>query len=96
MQLEEINPKLIHISTDLEPQQHINNWSSSKQINVFAWTYEDMTRLYPQSYQQQSTIKTNAAPIHQHRYRLNLNYATLVKEEIDKLLGLSRGLHNMQ
>ena len=31
-------------------------------------------------------LKSNTESIKQNRYRMNLNYATKVKEEIDKLL----------
>ncbi len=31
-------------------------------------------------------LDTSIPPIHQTRYQLNINYATIVKQEIDKLL----------
>ena len=54
--------------------------------DVFAWSYEDMWGLDPQLYQHQIHLSTDAKPVAQQRYRMNLNYAAKVKEEIDKLL----------
>jgi hypothetical protein len=34
----------------------------------------------------QMDLDTSIPPIHQTRYQLNVNYATIVKQEIDKLL----------
>ena len=54
--------------------------------DVFAWSYEDMQGLDPQLYQHQIHLNTDAKPMAQRRYRMNLNYAAKVKEEIDKVL----------
>ena len=54
--------------------------------DVFAWSYKDMRGLDPQLYQHQIHLNTDAKPMAQRRYRMNLNYAAKVKEEIDKLL----------
>ena len=54
--------------------------------DVFAWNYSDMKGVDPRFYQHWITLKDDATPIRQHRYRMNPNYAAKVKEEIDKLL----------
>ena len=54
--------------------------------DMFAWSYEDMQGLDPQLYQHQIHLITDAKQVTQRRYRMNPNYATKVKEEIDKLL----------
>ena len=57
-----------------------------KYKDVFAWSHEDMKRLDPKFYQHQINLVMVAKPIQQRRYCMNPNYATCVKEEIDKLL----------
>ena len=54
--------------------------------DVFAWSYDDMKGLDPKFYQHQINLATDAKPVQQRRYWMNPNYATRVKEEIDKLL----------
>ena len=53
---------------------------------MFSWLYNDMKGLDPQYYQHQIHLQNDAGPVQQRRYRMNLNYTTKVKEEIDKLL----------
>ena len=55
-------------------------------MDIFAWSYDDMKGLDPKFYQQQINLATDAKPVQQQHYRMNPNYATRVKEEIDKLL----------
>ena len=55
-------------------------------MDVSAWSYDDMKGLDPKFYQHQVNLATNAKLVQQRRYRMNPNYATRVKEEIDKLL----------
>ena len=45
-----------------------------------------MKGLDPKFYQHQINLARDAKPVQQRRYRMNPNYATRVKEEIDKLL----------
>ena len=40
--------------------------------DVFAWSHEDMKRLDPKFYQQKINVATDAKPIQQSRYRMNL------------------------
>ena len=54
--------------------------------DVFAWSYEDMKGFDPQFYQHKINLSPNIILVKQRRYKLNLNYAEKVKEEIDKLL----------
>jgi hypothetical protein len=54
--------------------------------DVFAWSYEDMKGLNPEFYYHKINLAKDAIQVQQRRYRLNPNYATKVKEEIDKLL----------
>ena len=54
--------------------------------DVFAWSYADMEGINPKFYQHKINLKEGEKPVKQQRYRMNPNYAKLVKEEIDKLL----------
>ena len=54
--------------------------------DVFTWSYEDMQGLDPQFHQHKINLSPNMISVRQRRYRMNLNYAARVKEEIDKLL----------
>ena len=54
--------------------------------DVFAWSYEDMQGLDPQLYQHQIHLSKDTKPVAQRSYCMNPNYATKVKDEIDKLL----------
>ncbi len=54
--------------------------------DVFAWTYKDLKKIPPELAQHIIKLDTTIPPIHQARYKLNLNYATTIKKNIDKLL----------
>ncbi len=54
--------------------------------DVFAWTYKDLKRVPPELAQHIIELDITIPPTHQARYRLNLNYATTIKQDIDKLL----------
>jgi hypothetical protein len=80
-------PQTMLISKDLKPalkSQLINLVRQYK--DVFAWTLEDMQGLDPKFYQHTINLAKDAVPVQQRHYRLNPNYATRVKEEIDELL----------
>jgi hypothetical protein len=51
----------------------------------FAWTYKDLKRIPPKLAQHRIELDTIPSA-HQVRYRLNPNYATSIKQDIDKLL----------
>ena len=52
----------------------------------FAWSHEDMNGLEPKFYQHKINLATDTKPVQQCQYRMTLNYAARVKEDIDKLL----------
>ena len=54
--------------------------------DVFAQSHEEMEGLDPKFYQHQINLVTDVKLVQQRRYRMNLNYAVRVKDEIDKLL----------
>jgi hypothetical protein len=51
--------------------------------DVFTWTYKDLKRIPPKLAQHRIELDTTI-PL----YRLNPNYATIVKQDIDKLLAV--------
>jgi len=54
--------------------------------DVFAWTYKDLKGI-PLELAQHKVELDIAIPLtHQAKYKLNLNYVTIVKQDIDKLL----------
>jgi len=54
--------------------------------DVFTWTYKDLKRIPPELAQHIIELDTTIPPAHLARYRLNLNYVTVVKQDIDKLI----------
>ncbi len=53
---------------------------------MFAWTYKDLKGLPPELAQHKIELDTSIPLAHQVRYRLNPNYAIVVKHDIDELL----------
>jgi hypothetical protein len=47
--------------------------------DVFVWTYKDMNNIPPMLVQQIIELDTSIPPTHYTRYRLNPNYAAIVK-----------------
>ena len=91
-ELEEVNmgtivePHTISIVKNLPPSTRIELIALlGKYRDVFTWSY-NMKGLDPKFYQHQINLAMDAKPVQQRRYRINPNYATRVKEEIDKLL----------
>jgi len=54
--------------------------------NIFAWTYKYLKRIPPKLAQHKIELDTIGPFAHQARYKLNPNYATTTKQNINKLL----------
>ncbi len=54
--------------------------------NVFAWTYKNLKGIPPKLTQHKIELDTIILLACQAKHRLNPNYATMVKQDIDKLL----------
>ncbi len=54
--------------------------------DVFAWTYKDVKEIPLELAQHRIELDSTMQPTHEVRYRLNPNYATIVKQDMDKLL----------
>ena len=92
-ELEEVNlgtiaePRTISIAKNLPPSTIMELIALLGEYkDVFAWSYDNMKGLDPKFYRHQINLATDAKLVQQRRYRMNPNYATRVKEEIDKLL----------
>ncbi len=53
--------------------------------NIFAWTYKDLKCIPPKIVQHRIELDTSIPLAHQAKYKLNPNYAAIVKHDIDKL-----------
>jgi hypothetical protein len=54
--------------------------------DVFAWTYKDLKETPPELAQHIIELYITIPSTHQAKYRLNPNYATIIEQDIDKLL----------
>jgi hypothetical protein len=54
--------------------------------DVFAWTYKDQKGIPLELTQHKNELDTTISSAHQARYKINPNYVTTVKQDIDKLL----------
>jgi hypothetical protein len=54
--------------------------------DVFAWTYKDFKGIPLELAQNKTKLDTIIPLTHQARYKLNPNYVTIIKQDIDKLL----------
>jgi hypothetical protein len=57
--------------------------------DIFAWNYTDLKGIPPQIVEHHIELDTTIPLAHQARYRMNPNYATIVKQDLDKLLNAS-------
>jgi predicted transcriptional regulator len=53
---------------------------------MFAWTYKNLKGISLELAQHRIELDTTILSTHRAKYRLNLNYATMIKQYIDKLL----------
>jgi predicted transcriptional regulator len=85
----EANPHCIKVNAHLIKEQIKELQTLLKEFkDVFAWTYKDLKGIPPKLVQRIIELDTSIPPTHQARYRLNPNYATTIKQNIDKLLAI--------
>jgi len=53
--------------------------------DMFAWTYKDLKGIPPKLTQHHIELDTSTPLAHQAMYRMNPNYATIIKQYINKL-----------
>jgi hypothetical protein len=71
----------IEIGRMLEVEQLLKEFK-----DVFAWTYKDLKMIPQELAQHKIELDTTIPLAHQTKYKLNPNYVTIVKQNIDKLL----------
>jgi hypothetical protein len=79
----------VNLNTDLD----LSITSATKKLlkeykYVVAWTYKALRGIPPHLTQHQIELDTNIPASHQTRYRMNLNYIVIVKQDLDKLLAI--------
>jgi len=79
-QIVKINAQL-EIVRVLEVEQLLKEFKDD-----FAWTYKYLKRIPPKLAQHKIELDMTIRPTHQAKYKLNPNYATIVRQYIDKLL----------
>ncbi len=81
------NLQQVKINIDLELIINVKLIELLKEFkDIFAWTYKDLKGVLLEIIQYQIELDTSKPPTHQVRYQLNINYVTIVKQDIDKLL----------
>jgi len=55
--------------------------------DIFMWTYKDLRSIQAHPSQHLIELNTSISASHQTWYWMNSNYATLVKKDLNKLLG---------
>ncbi len=81
------NPLYIKVNAQLTKEKTEELQMLLKEFkDVFAWIYKDMKGIPLELAQHIIELDTSIPPTHQTTYKLNLNYATIIKHEIDKLL----------
>ena len=95
---EEEQVKLLNLGTEDAPQCiKVNstlpipiatqaNALFSEYKDVFAWNYKDLRGIPERIAQHKIELDIGIPPAHQSKYRMNPNYASIVKQDIDKLL----------
>ncbi len=53
---------------------------------MFVWNYKKLKKIPPHIVEHKIELDTNIPPSHQAHYHMNPNYATIVKQDLDKLL----------
>jgi hypothetical protein len=80
-------PKMVKINAQLETGKVLELEQLLKDFkDVFAWTYKDLKGIPPKLAQHKIELDTTIPLTHQTRYKLNPNYATIIKQNINKLL----------
>jgi hypothetical protein len=54
--------------------------------DVFAWSYKDLKGIPPTLAEHKIELEKDVLTAHKARYRMNPNYASIVKQDIDRLL----------
>ena len=82
-------PREIRIDSSLSPDERSRLIDLLRSyLDVFAWSYEDMSGLNPSIVQHRLPILPHATPVKQKLRRLHPQWSLQVKEKIQKQLGV--------
>jgi hypothetical protein len=82
-----VKPQMVKINAQLEISKVLELKQLLKEFkDVFAWTYKDWKGIPPKLAQHIIELDNIIPSAHHARYKLNPNYDTIVKQNIDKLL----------
>ncbi len=81
-------PQLMKLNTNLDSSVvAIAKQLLKEYKEVFVWTYKDLRSIQAHPAQHLIELNTSILTSHQTWYWMNPNYATVVKKDLDKLLG---------
>jgi hypothetical protein len=81
------NPQYIKVNSQLTKEKTNELQMLLKEFkDVFTWIYKDLKNIPLELTQHKIELDTSIPPAHQPRYKLNPNYVTIVKRDINKLL----------
>ncbi len=80
-------PHMVKINAQLETSKVLEVVQLLKEFkDVFTWTYKDLKGIPLKLAQHRIELDTIILSTHQAKYKLNPNYAIMIKQDIDKLL----------
>ena len=80
-------PRHVWIATNLSAEEEQELIATLKEYrDIFAWSYKDLKGVDPEICQHTIPMRDDAKPSRQRPYTYNDNFASKIKEEIDKLL----------
>jgi predicted transcriptional regulator len=83
----DVKPHMVKINAKLEISKVLEVEQLLKEFkDVFAWTCKDLKGIPPELTQHIIELDITIPLAHQAKYILNPNYATTIKQDIDKLL----------
>jgi hypothetical protein len=84
-----VKPHMVNINAQLETSKVLEVEKLLKEFkDVFAWTYKYLKGIPPKLTQHKIELDITIPLAHHTEYRLNPNYAIVVKQDIDKLLAI--------
>jgi hypothetical protein len=83
------DPKYLKLNIDLEGTTTTTiEYLLQEFIDVFTWNYKKLRGISPHIVEHKIELEITIPPSHQVRYCMNPNYATIVKQDLDKLLAI--------
>ncbi len=78
---------MVKVNSNLKPKKVLElEELLLEYMDVFAWTYKDLKGIPPELLQHWIELDTTIPLAHRAKYKLNPNYATIIKQNIDKFM----------